>query len=100
MLLTIIPLFSHDIASEKCLHILWNFKHRIPLSGMIKDLCCSSLRGKWSLVQISLNDDIPLLPHHILHQLSSDERTWTRYSSLGALIPRRQGPEVLSLDLN
>lgn len=42
MLLTIIPLFNLAIASEKCLHLLWNFKHRIPLSGVIMDLCCSA----------------------------------------------------------
>lgn len=83
MLLTRIPLLSSDTASKKCLHLLWNFKHRVPLSGMIMDFCCGiCLIGRqlclvyyWRwlghtlvsspgfLVQMSLNDDIPLLPH-------------------------------------
>ena len=90
---TVIPLFSHDIASEKCLHLLWNFKHRIPLSGMRMGLCsctplmcrcqlCSGVyHWQWqrhtlvsspgSLVQISLNDDTHLLPHplSVCHQI-------------------------------
>lgn len=113
MLLTVIPLFSRDTASEKCLHWLWNFQPRIPLSGIIMDLgCCTSLMGRWlclrvyrwrrythtlvsspgSLVQISLNDGTVL--YHILHQLSSDKRTWTGDSSPGALTARKLRPEA------
>lgn len=75
VLLTIIPLFSHEIGSEKCSHLLWRFKHRFPFSGMIMPLCCctSLLSSHWwwygrtlvsspgSLVHISLHDDIAWL---------------------------------------
>lgn len=87
VLLTIIPLFSHEIASEKCSHLLWRFKHRFPLRGMIMHLCCGisylAVTGNDMGIHWFLHLDLwfasawmmTYFGCHILYQLSSsDER--------------------------
>lgn len=92
-------LFSATPGEWKSLHVLQNFKHRIPPSGMIMNgfLWWYLLNGQAALfichylsvirihtlvpppgfpVQISLDDDIPLLPHPlsvVIRKKSLDE---------------------------